>query len=367
MDQNQAKAESKAQSRLGRVALMWRGDPTTAPARREEADFRLLWDGLASEGVEAEGVVYSDEAVKAVRDRLLACDGVVVWVNPIAEEGDRSTLDPMLREIADRGVWVSTHPEVILKMGTKEVLFTTRTLGWGTDVCRYLTEVEFRDGLPRKLMEGPRVLKQQRGNGGIGVWKVERLEPNDTPPTEAESVRTLHARRGSAERVLPLGDFMDRCARFFANGGMIIDQAFQPRLPEGMIRCYLVQGEVAGFGQQLIKALVPPPPSGPDSPEALPGPRIMHPPEAPEFQKLRHSMEQEWVPALRKVLDIEARDLPMLWDADFLFGPKDANGDDTYVLCEINVSAVAPFPESAATPLANAIAARLRDDKASGY
>jgi hypothetical protein len=360
MNQNQATAESQAQSGLGRVALMWRGDPATAPAMREEADFRLLWDALTGEGVEAEGVVYSDEAVDAVRDRLLACDGVVVWVNPIAEEGNRSTLDPMLREVASQGVWVSTHPDVILKMGTKEVLFATRSLGWGTDVCRYLTEAEFRDGLPRKLLEGPRVLKQHRGNGGIGVWKVERLEANNTQPTEVESVRTLHARRGSAERIVRLGDFMDRCARFFADGGMIIDQAFQPRLPEGMIRCYMVQGEVAGFGQQLIKALVPPPSSGPDSPEALPGPRIMYPREAPQFRRLRRSMEQEWLPALRQVLDIEARDLPMLWDADFLFGPRDANGDDTHVLCEINVSAVAPSPESAAAPLAKAIAARLR-------
>ena len=37
--------------------------------------------------------------------------------------------------------------------------------------------------------------------------------------------------------------------------------------------------------------------------------------------------------------------LPVLWDADFLYGPRTASGDDTYVLCEINVSSVIPFPD----------------------
>ncbi|HEX4182310.1 MAG TPA: Cj0069 family protein, partial [Caulobacteraceae bacterium] len=179
-------------------------------------------------------------------------------------------------------------------------------------------------------------------------------------PAEDEAVQTLHARRGSVERIGPLGKFMERLAPFFANGGMMIDQAYQPRLSEGMIRCYMSQGEVAGYGQQLIKALVPTPPSGPTSAEAQPGPRIMYPPETPQFEALRQKMEDEWVPGLRDLLDIEADSLPVLWDADFLYGPKTPDGEDTYVLCEINVSAVAPFPESAAEKIAAVAAERLR-------
>ena len=38
---------------------------------------------------------------------------------------------------------------------------------------------------------------------------------------------------------LTLDDFMDRCEGYFGDGGCIIDQPFQPRLPEGMIRCYM--------------------------------------------------------------------------------------------------------------------------------
>ena len=34
----------------------------------------------------------------------------------------------MLREVATAGVWVSAHPDVILKMGVKSVLYRTREL-----------------------------------------------------------------------------------------------------------------------------------------------------------------------------------------------------------------------------------------------
>ena len=47
----------------------------------------------------------------------------------------------------------------------------------------------------------------------------------------------------------------------------------------------------------------------------------------------------------------DADSLPTLWDCDFLLGPKQADGQDTYVLCEINVCSVAPDPESAVRSL----------------
>ena len=70
-----------------------------------------------------------------------------------------------------------------------------------------------------------------------------------------ETVRVLHAQRGSIPEDLSLQEFMARCEPYFASGGCIIDQQFQPRLPDGMIRCYMGTDEVVGFGHQLIKSL----------------------------------------------------------------------------------------------------------------
>ena len=339
-----------------RIALVWRGDPSTPPPEAARTRLAPIFEALAERGAVGEPVVYGDEAVDQVRAKLLACDGVLVWVDPLSDGKDRSRLDLLLREVAARGVWVSAHPDVILRMGTKEVLYRTRDLGWGADTDLYPLLADFRRRFPVRLANsGPRVLKQYRGNGGQGVWKIELLGP---PPISPNSpVRVLHALRGSSVEDLSLGAFMARCEVYFAGDGRIIDQPFQPRLPEGMIRVYLAGNEVAGYGHQLIKALVPPPPEGPTSEAAQPGPRIMHPPDAEPFQELRRMMEQEWVPQMQARLDIATASLPALWDADFLYGPKTREGRDTYVLCEINVSAVAPFPDSAVPRLAMAAVA----------
>jgi hypothetical protein len=162
----------------------------------------------------------------------------------------------------------------------------------------------------------------------------------------------LHAVRGSTPEDLPLPAFMARCEDYFGWGGSIIDQPFQARLPEGMIRCYMGKDKVVGFGHQLIKALISPPPEGPNSPEAQPGPRVMHPATAAPFQSLREKMENDWTPAMMRTFDLDRATLPIIWDADFLYGPRTASGDDTYVLCEINVSSVFAVPDDAPAAIA---------------
>ena len=338
-----------------KIAVVWRGD---AEARRSATPqnnrFYRIFEELAAAGIAAEPAVFDESFANDVRAQLMAADGVLVWVDPLHEGKNRTVLDALLRDVSAHGPWVSAHPDTILKMGTKEVLYRTRDLGWGTDTHLYRTAADFRAAFPTRLRTaGPRVLKQNRGNGGQGVWKVEALAD--------ASVCVLHARRGSVPETLPLADFMARCEAYFALDGCIIDQPFQPRLPDGMIRCYMGVDRVAGFGHQLIKALIPPPPEGPDSPAAQPGPRIMHGADAEAFQALRTSMETEWAPRMMQTLGLDRASMPIIWDADFLYGPRTASGEDTYVLCEINVSSVFAIPDQAAAVIAQRTLERLSD------
>jgi len=350
-----------ATGKIGRIALLWRGD-RVARAKATPANNRLspVFEALTAVKVAADPAVYSDDMIDEVRDQLSRLDGVLVWVDPISDGHDRSKLDPMLREVAAKGVCVSAHPDVILKMGTKEVLFRTRHLGWGTDTHIYRTLDELREQFPVRLESGPRVLKQNRGNGGIGTWRVALAAAASAKVGVDTIVRALHARRGSVEEDLPLKDFVTRCEDYFAAPGCMIDQPFQPRLADGMIRCYMVRDQVVGFGHQLVKALMPSPPG---IEPAQPGPRIMYGASEPSFQALRQKMESDWTPAMMRLLDIDRTSLPVIWDADFLYGPKTASNEDTYVLCEINVSAVFPFPPQAAEKIAEAVAAGLSDKK----
>ena len=341
------------------VAILWRGDcEARQRATAQNNRFHRIFEELEAAGIHAEPAVYDEEFADEVREQLLAADGVLVWVDPIHRGKTRALLDPLLREVAARGPWVSAHPDVILKMGVKEVLYRTRHLGWGSDTHLYRSAAEFAGAFRSRLHEsGPRVLKQNRGNGGQGVWKVELVSGFARGATP---VRVLHAERGSMPEEMPLSDFMNRCAVYFAGGGCIVDQPFQPRLPDGMIRCYMGTDKVVGFGHQFIKALIPPPAEGPDSPAAQPGPRIMHGPDAAPFQPLRAKMEAEWTPQMMDVLGIEAAFLPIIWDADFLYGPRTASGEDTYVLCEINVSSCFAIPDEAPAAIARLAWQRLR-------
>ena len=65
--------------------------------------------------------------------------------------------------IALRGPWVSAHPDVILKMGVKEVLHRTGHPGWGTDTHLYPNPAAFQSEFPSGLnRQGHDVLKQNR-------------------------------------------------------------------------------------------------------------------------------------------------------------------------------------------------------------
>jgi hypothetical protein len=332
---------------IGTVALLWRGDrQARESATPETSRFSRVFEALARRNIRAEPAVYADDMVDEVRTQLLGVAGVLVWVDPISDGQTRAVLDPMLRDVAAQGVWVSAHPDVILKMGVKEVLHRTRALGWGTDTHVYRSMEGFRKEFPHRVKgHGARVLKRNRGNGGQGVWKVELLA--------GSNLRVLQARRGSVPEDVTLDAFMARCDEYFRDDGCVIDQPFQPRLPDGMIRCYMSGDKVVGFGHQFIKALID------DPDDTVPGPRIMHPASASQFGRLRELMETDWTPRLTKMLEIDRQSLPIVWDADFLYGPRTSAGEDTYVLCEINVSSVFPIPDQAPDDMASLVAGRL--------
>jgi hypothetical protein len=336
-------------SNLGRIGILWRGD---AEAQRnaspQTSRFSAIFSALAEVGITAEPIVYEDDVLDRVQEQLAGLDGLLVWVNPIHEGRNRAKLDALLREVAERGMWVSAHPDVILKMGTKEVLHRTRSMSWGSDTAFYRTAAEMRAELPDRLSAGLRVIKRNRGNGGQGVCKIGTL----ASPRNRPMVRVLEATKEAPEDPL-LEDFLERCAEYFQDGG-VIDQSFQPRLTDGVVRCSMAGERCAGFGHHKVKVLV-------DSPAARAeaGPRLYTSNADPRFQHLRRLMEDEWTPQLIALLDIAPRDLPMIWDADFMLGPPGPDSCDSYVLGEINVSSAFPIPDEAAAEIARRVADRI--------
>ena len=249
-------------------------------------------------------------------------------------------------------MWVSAHPDVILKMATKKVLVDTREMTWGTDTRLYRSASEVRDQLPARLAKrGPLVLKQQRGMGGQGVWKVEL----DGAAADDPWVHVQHAALDCKLERLQMSEFLLRCEPYFTGGGLMVEQPFVERIDEGMIRVYLTHNEVVGFAHQYPRGLVPP--TGAEAPLG----KAFEPPTAVAYSDLRTLMESKWVPEMQQILGIETPSLPVIWDADFLYGQTTSAGGDTYLLCEINASSTFAFPEHAMPAVAQAAVSRIRD------
>lgn len=343
------------------IALVFGGDSEVRRlVTRENNRFAAVFAAFAARGIEAQPAVYNRAQLDELREQLLQVDGALVWVNPIEAGHSRAPLDVLLREVAAAGVFVSTHPDVILKLGTKDVLVDTREMGWGSDAHRLDTLRQLRGEVGGRLAGGAtRVLKQWRGHSGMGIWRVQRA-PSQIAFNSESRVLARHAPRGNAEVEISFDEFVGLMAPYFEDGGHMVDQAWQPRLSEGMVRCYLVQDRVAGFGLQAVNALHPPL-AGNDSTEPpQPSQRTYHPPDLAPWQGLKRRLETEWVPELQRTLGIGKDKLPLLWDCDFMLGGRGAGeSGKRYVLCEINVSSVAPFPDSAIEPLVEATMACL--------
>jgi hypothetical protein len=332
-----------------KVALLYPGDRIA----RDRADpaasrFAALFEALAAAGVDAEPAVYHDDFADEVTARLRRVQAVLVWCNPIEDGRRRDRLDALLREVAQMGVLVSAHPDAIQRLGTKDVLFETRDLPFGSDVHRIDSLAQLESELPQRLRLGARVLKQHRGHSGIGVWRVEAVDDG--------ALLVQHAQRGSAAQRMDMPGLTSTLAPYFEPaGGHMIDQAWQARLREGMVRAYLVEDRVTGFGLQAVNALHP------DAP--LPGPRLYHGPDLPAFQALKRKLESAWITMLRERVGLPQEQLPLLWDCDFMLGEPSPDGTDRFVLCEINVSSVSPFPPSSIAPLVEAVRRRIGMDR----
>jgi hypothetical protein len=103
----------------------------------DQSRFSGIAEALAAAGIEVVGAPYADEFVDEAHAQLLKAHSVLVWLNPIAGERDRSILNRMLRDAAARGVLIGSDSDVTDKIGTREVLYRARPTSWGCDSRLY--------------------------------------------------------------------------------------------------------------------------------------------------------------------------------------------------------------------------------------
>ena len=305
---------------MPKVGLLWRAEwdpPEAHGSIIESCKLREMFRSFAALGVPAQPVVYSDDTTEAVRDQLLTLDGVLVWVNPIEQGLDRTQLDAVLRDVADAGVWVSAHPDVILKMATKQVLVDTKQMSWGTDTRLYRSAEELRADLPSRIGgQAPLVLKQNRGMGGNGVWKVEpgprattlRFVCNTPCGTASRKRCRWTSSPHAASRTLPgTGRWWGAVRRASGRGG--------PRLHDTQ--------SGRGIRPSVPTRTLATSRRGPDSDG-----KDVRTPSAAAYRGPAQPHGVELVPEMQELLSLDTHKMPVIWDADFLYGTETTSEDD---------------------------------------
>ncbi len=333
------------------IALMIFGEPGSARNALTEEKYRKLAAHLIEKEFNVISVLYNDTISDKLAKDLSRYNAILVWVNPIEQQGDRTTLDALLMNLSAQGCFVSAHPDTILKMGTKEILYKIRETEFGGDTKLYRSFDDFKE---RFLKDQPviRILKQYRGNGGDGVYKI------DPSNSKNNKIVVTHAKNGNDEKLVSVDGLFKMFESYFNTSSMLIDQEWNPNIVNGMVRCYLSGSKVTGFGYQEINALYPITERSPVYKK--PSQRFYFSEDCAMFTDLKKIMENSWVAQLQEITGIKNEMLPVIWDADFFINK--INTEDTsekYTLCEINVSCVSPFPESSIPYIAEEVKKRM--------
>ncbi|CEL93230.1 unnamed protein product [Vitrella brassicaformis CCMP3155] len=281
-------------------------------------------------------IFYSDAEYKEVESALSKADAYICRVNPGTYEGvTNSKLFGLLRDVAAKGVVAMSHPDVMQKMGAKDALVKIRDLSCGLpDTYAYYDIPSFKAQFPKSIAEHPRVLKQNRGSQGEGIW-VCKLKEGHSGPVTGRTMLDLQEAVDNHKEERTVDDFMTFCEQYIVGeDGQLIDQRFLPRIVEGEVRVNMIYDTPTEIVHKKPKA-------GGISATLKSGAQyISYKPDDPLFAPLMKNFLHNDLPRIMSVLGMEKEPIPLIWTADFILGDKTSDGLDSYVVGEFNCSCV---------------------------
>ncbi len=187
----------------------------------------------------------AEETFKNVSENF---DAYISRVNPgNVPGGEKGYLD-LLTKLSDAGLVGMSTPSDMLAYGAKDALVKlTDTPFVPDDTSAYYTVEDFKNTFPTTLSYGERVLKQNRGSTGQGIWRVRLADKELAASVEPGTALPLDTELKCTEAVdnkthdYTLGEFMHFCEQYIiGDNGMLVDMRFLPRIVEGEIRILLV-------------------------------------------------------------------------------------------------------------------------------
>ncbi|QCB27815.1 hypothetical protein CENDO_02585 [Corynebacterium endometrii] len=303
-------------------------------------DTMPIVNAIKEKGWHSEVIFYhpdnAEEIFKNVSENF---DAYISRVNPGNIPGGEKGYFELLTKLADAGLVGMSTPADMMAYGAKDALVKLNDTDLvPEDTAAYYEVEDFHNTFPTSLSYGERVLKQNRGSTGEGIWRVrladaklaESVEPGTALPLDTELKCTEAVDNKTHD--YKLGEFMDFCDQYIiGDNGMLVDMRFMPRIVEGEIRILMV-------GNNPVFIVHKKPAEGGDNFSATLFSGAKYTYDKPEAWPELLEMFDEARPVIASKLG-DTDNVPLIWTADFMLADGE-NGEDTYVLGEINCSCV---------------------------
>merc|ERR1719321_498997 len=140
-------------------------------------DSIVFANGMISAGMSCQLVHYLFEEHDKFFEVMSKFDAIIVRCNPgqiKADGGDQQKFDDSMRGLRKKGIQVWPSSDVMELMGAKDALTKIAKLNIGLeDTLSYYTEDAFMAGFKKTMAFQPRVIKQNRGSAGEGIWIIK--------------------------------------------------------------------------------------------------------------------------------------------------------------------------------------------------
>jgi hypothetical protein len=328
-------------------------------------------NGVVKAGGSCEILKYFDTKHAEFAKAIEKYDALIVRINPgqLSQgtlPGTQARFDALMNSYISKGGIVWSSPDVQTKMGAKDALCKIANMNCGlVDTLAYYTEDELTKGFKTTCAFQPRVIKQNRGSAGEGIWLCWLCSGKycktygEKMLSDTDYVKLMEMNDNHIE-YHTVGEFLEFCVNGPGSkkagnwqstfpgkyleggkeaGGQLVDQRLLPRIDEGEVRLLMV-----GYTCQM--AIHKKPLSG----LSAVGGNSAYTYYTPDDKMYYSNIQKLYtdIPYLMKVLDLEGQPLPLLWTADYI--PKNPEGwsksgnasdaETEYVVGEFNCSCV---------------------------
>jgi len=292
-------------------------------------------NGMIKAGMSCQIVNY----LHTEHDKFMECmkkfDAVVVRCNPghiDGAGGSQQKFDKDMQELS-KSIPVWPTADVMTKMGAKDALCQIKDMDFGLeDTLGYYKPDDMNTGFKKTIAFQPRVVKQNRGSAGEGIWIIKLKSEaycakfGDKIAGDDEVLILKEANDNHIEEHT-VAEFIEFCTngrtdksgtwttigtgKYFEGGaeagGQMVDQRFLPSIDTtGESRFFMLGMELYNIEHYMYIGGV-----GGETKTTV------FPPDAPEYKHTKDKLEKE-TPDYMKALGLDMSQLPLLWAADFM-------------------------------------------------